>query len=89
MLVGKKDQPPQYFLHNFAMVFSGDRVGDLIDPLDNFPVLAVNHGNANAVSAFVPGQMVFFHGRAAMALCGRRRQGGGHITFLSEYPIEN
>jgi hypothetical protein len=89
MLTGKKDQPPQHFLHGFALIPFGNPVGDLVDPLDNFPVLAVNQGNANAVEAFVPGQMVFVHGRSIMALYDKRKQGDGHISFLSKCPTAN
>lgn len=68
MLTGKKDCAPQYFLYGFALVSFGYPVGDLVDPLNEFPVLAVNQGNANAVAIFLPGQMVFFHGRGVMAV---------------------
>lgn len=61
MLTGKKGHAPQHFLHGFALTPFGDPIGDLIDPLNKFPVLTINQGNANTVAAFVPSQMVFTH----------------------------
>lgn len=60
-----------------------DHVGDQVDALDDFAVLAVDRGDADGMDVFVPDQVVFAHDGLARSRCW----GWVSFPFVAVLPI--